>query len=86
MKPNDSDLSPITISECIRSNLDKLFHDFEDEWAKSASDMVLSAVERPMLEVVLEEANMNQTSATQMSGSIRNTIRNSLLPNALRAL
>lgn len=83
MKPNDSDLSPITISDCIRSNLDKFFDDLEGECAKSVYDMVLSAVERPMLEVVMEKANMNQTIASQMLGINRNTLRKKLQQHGL---
>lgn len=83
MKPNDSDLSPVTISDCIRSNLDKFFDDLEGECAKSVYDMVLSAVERPMLEVVMEKAHMNQTIASQMLGINRNTLRKKLQQHGL---
>lgn len=78
MKPNDSNLAPITISECVRHNLDKFFDDLEGESAKSVYDMVLTAVERPMLEVVMQKANMNQTVASQMLGINRNTLRKKL--------
>ncbi len=83
MKPNDSNLAPVTISECIRSNLDKFFNDLEGEDANAIYDMVLSAVERPMLEVVMEKANMNQTIASQMLGINRNTLRKKLHQHGL---
>lgn len=70
--------TPLTISECIKANLDKFFEDLEGEDAMSVYDMVLSAVERPMLEVVMAKANRNQTIASQMLGINRNTLRKKL--------
>ncbi|MFN4330143.1 MAG: Fis family transcriptional regulator [Limnobacter sp.] len=81
MNPNTP--SPVTISDCIRSNLDKFFADLEGESANSVYDMVLAAVERPMLEVVMEKANMNQTIASQMLGINRNTLRKKLQQHGL---
>lgn len=75
--------TPITISDCIRLNLDKFFDDLEGENAKAVYDMVLSAVERPMLEVVMAKANMNQTIASQMLGINRNTLRKKLQQHGL---
>ncbi|HEX5485018.1 MAG TPA: Fis family transcriptional regulator [Limnobacter sp.] len=83
MKPTDLDPTPITISECIKLNLDKFFEDLEGENAKSVYDMVLSAVERPMLEVVMEKAHQNQTIASQMLGINRNTLRKKLQQHGL---
>lgn len=84
MKPNDDhNLAPITIAECIRNNLDKFFDDLEGERAQSVYDMVLSAVERPMLEVVMAKANMNQTIASKMLGINRNTLRKKLQQHGL---
>lgn len=75
-RPNEQ--NPVTISECVKANLDKFFEDLEGENALSVYDMVLSAVERPMLEVVMAKANRNQTIASQMLGINRNTLRKKL--------
>ncbi|HEY1058123.1 Fis family transcriptional regulator [Limnobacter humi] len=83
MSINDRNSAPVTISDCIRSNLDKFFDDLEGESANAVYDMVLSAVERPMLEVVMEKANMNQTIASQMLGINRNTLRKKLQQHGL---
>ena len=40
--------------------------------------MVIRAVERPMLEVVMREANGNQLRASEMLGINRNTLRKKL--------
>jgi Fis family transcriptional regulator len=78
MKPDDLNLTPITISECIRLNLDKFFNDLEGDDAKAVYDMVLSAVEKPMLEIVMAKAEQNQTNASKMLGINRNTLRKKL--------
>ena len=38
-------------------------------------DMVIGCVERPLLEVVLDKADGNQTRAAEMLGLNRNTLR-----------
>jgi Fis family transcriptional regulator len=45
--------------------------------------MVLKSVERPMLEVVLEQAGGNQTLASEMLGINRNTLRKKLTEHNL---
>jgi len=40
--------------------------------------MVVSAIEKPMLEVVLERAQGNQSRAAEMLGINRNTLRKKL--------
>ena len=41
-------------------------------------DMVLTQVERPMLEVVMRQVNGNQTLAAELLGINRNTLRRKL--------
>ena len=41
--------------------------------------MVLKCVERPMLEVVMKQAEGNQTIAAEMLGINRNTLRKKML-------
>ena len=45
--------------------------------------MVMAAVERPMLEVVMEKAKNNQTVASKMLGINRNTLRKKLQEHGL---
>jgi Fis family transcriptional regulator len=45
--------------------------------------MVLTAVERPMLEVIMKQAGGNQTVAAQMLGINRNTLRKKLTEHDL---
>ncbi len=80
---NETPPNLVTISECIRANLEKFFHDLEGEHPKAIYDMVISAVELPMLEVIMKKADNNQTVASEMLGINRNTLRKKLQQHGL---
>ena len=63
------------IADCVRRSLERYFKDLDGEKPRSVYDMVLRNVERPMLEIVLDRAEGNQTVAAQMLGINRNTLR-----------
>ena len=63
------------IADCVRRALERYFKDLDGEKPRSIYDMVLKNVERPMLEIVLDRAEGNQTIAAQMLGINRNTLR-----------
>ncbi len=63
------------IADCVRRSLERYFKALDGEKPRSVYDMVLKNVERPMLEIVLDRAEGNQTIAAQMLGINRNTLR-----------
>jgi Fis family transcriptional regulator len=69
---------PQSIDEAVTRSLEKYFHDLEGTRPTAIYDMVLSAVERPMLEVVMKQAQGNQLRASEMLGINRNTLRKKL--------
>ncbi len=71
------------ISECVKRSLDRYFKDLDGEKPCAIYDMVLSNIERPMLEVVMREADGNQTVAADMLGINRNTLRRKLVEHKL---
>ncbi len=73
----------VTIADCVTQHLNKFFHDLEGDNANAIYDMVLTAVERPMLEVVMQKAGNNQSTASQMLGINRNTLRKKLQQHGL---
>jgi Fis family transcriptional regulator len=83
MKTPDFNPTPEPIADCIRRNLDQFFIDLEGECTGPIYPMVMAAVERPMLEVVMEKANQNQTVASKMLGINRNTLRKKLQEHGL---
>lgn len=76
-------MSRSEIEECIRRSLERYFRDLDGEKPCAIYEMVLSQVERPVLEVVMREAEGNQTYAAQLLGINRNTLRRKLQDNKL---
>ena len=71
------------IADVITSSLEAYFRDLEGQPAAQVYDMVLVAVERPLLEVVMREAQGNQLRASEILGINRNTLRKKLLAHGL---
>ncbi|GAA4340720.1 Fis family transcriptional regulator [Pigmentiphaga soli] len=67
-----------TLEECVRHTLERYFRDLDGESPSCIWDMVQTAIERPMLEVVLQRAQGNQSRAADMLGINRNTLRKKL--------
>ena len=76
-------MSKKNIQECIKDNLEGYFQDLRGAEPHAVYDMVVNAVERPMLEVVLLRAEGNQSKAADWLGINRNTLRRKLLEHKL---
>jgi Fis family transcriptional regulator, factor for inversion stimulation protein len=73
----------LTIDEVVTSNLEDYFKDLEGEQPSSVYDMVIHAVEKPLLETVMRQAQGNQCRASEMLGINRNTLRKKLTHHGL---
>jgi Fis family transcriptional regulator len=71
------------LHDCVRRTLNRYFRDLDGQAPHAIYDMVLTAVEKPMLEVVMKQAEGNQTVAAQMLGINRNTLRKKLTEHDL---
>ena len=71
------------IEASVRRTLEKYFRDLDGEQPQRLYGMVLQQVEKPMLEVVMRQAEGNQTLAADMLGINRNTLRRKLRENEL---
>ena len=71
----DSDARDNELSSTVRKVMRQYFKDLDGEKATGIYDMVVAAVEKPMLEVVMFQAQGNQTRAAQLLGLNRNTLR-----------
>ena len=76
-------MSKKKIEECIRDSLEQYFKDLHGTEPHAVHDMVLSTVEKPMLEVVMKHAQGNQSKAAEWLGINRNTLRRKLLEHKL---
>ena len=63
------------LADCVKRSLERYFKDMDGEKPTSIHDMVLKNVEKPMIELVLGQAEGNLTQAATMLGIDRNTLR-----------
>ena len=66
------------LSLTVRKVMRQYFKDLDGEKASGIYEMVVKAVEKPMLEVVMLQAQGNQTRAAELLGLNRNTLRKKL--------
>ncbi|MFC4160484.1 Fis family transcriptional regulator [Chitinimonas lacunae] len=71
------------IRRAVVDTLEQYFRDLDGEAPTAIYDMVLTCVEKPMLEVVLDRAQGNQTRAAELLGINRNTLRKKLQEHGL---
>lgn len=71
------------IEQCVRESLDVYFRDLDGSNPHDVYEMVMSCVEKPMLEVVLVQAGGNQSLAAEYLGINRNTLRKKLQQHGL---
>lgn len=71
------------IEECVRTSLEGYLRDLRGTEPDGMYDMMVSVVERPLLEVVMQHADHNQSRAAQWLGLNRNTLRKKLLEHKL---
>jgi Fis family transcriptional regulator, factor for inversion stimulation protein len=71
------------IEECIRDNLESYFKDLRGVEPSAMYDMILRVVEKPLLDVVMKQADGNQSRAAEWLGINRNTLRRKLVEHKL---
>jgi len=71
------------IDDSVRTTLEQYFKDLRGIEPHGVHEMILSAVEKPMLEVVMKHAGGNQSRAAEWLGINRNTLRRKLLEHKL---
>ena len=75
---------PVTsLNESVRQNLRIYLDDLGNIEPSGMWDMVMSCVEKPLLEIAMDRAQGNQSKAACMLGITRNTLRKKLLAHQL---
>ena len=74
-----------SIEECIRANLETYFRDLNGTEPAGMYEMLVKAAERPLLDVVMQKADQNQSRAAEWLGLNRNTLRKKLVEHRLIA-
>jgi Fis family transcriptional regulator len=81
MKKKSTGAKPFSL--CVSKSLKRYLKDLNGEAPAALYDMVISQVEKPLLEIIMERADQNQSKAAQMLGINRNTLRKKLRDHGL---
>jgi len=76
-------MSNNNIEDCVRASLESYFRDLHGIEPDGMYDMLVSVVEKPLLDVVMARAEGNQSRAAQWLGLNRNTLRKKLVEHKL---
>ena len=71
------------IEECVRATLERYFDDLRGTEPHAVHEMIMNAVEKPLLDVVMKHAGGNQSRAAEWLGINRNTLRRKLADHKL---
>ncbi len=72
------------IAICVRKSLETYFQTLDGEKPCPIYEMVINSAEKPLLEIVLQYAEGNQSKAAQLLGINRNTLRSRLLKHKIK--
>ena len=67
------------IEEAVRLSLESYFRDLRGTEPDNLHDMMVTVIEKPLLETVMHHAEGNQSRAAQWLGLNRNTLRKKLV-------
>ena len=74
------------VARYVRSAVNDYFTDLDGEDPSCAVyDMVISCVEKPLIETVLHHAGGNQTRAAELLGMNRNTLRKKIQTHKIKS-
>ena len=71
------------LEECVRHSLEVYFKDLHGIEPNGMYDMLVTLMEKPLLDVVMQHADNNQSRAAQWLGLNRNTLRKKLVEHKL---
>ena len=69
---------PHKLCDCVRDTVERYFEDLNGEHTSGVYRMVISEIEKPLLEVVMNHTASNQSRAAEILGINRNTLRSKL--------
>ena len=76
-------MSKTTLEDCVRETLAEYFRDLDGSTPNAMHDMVLRTVEKPLLDMVMQRTQGNQSKAAEWLGINRNTLRRKLVEHQL---
>ncbi|MBX3638591.1 MAG: Fis family transcriptional regulator [Rubrivivax sp.] len=76
-------MSRKAIADSVRASVEQYFRDLRGAEPHDLHELFLAAAEKPLLEVVMQQAEGNQSRAADWLGINRNTLRRKLLEHRL---
>jgi Fis family transcriptional regulator, factor for inversion stimulation protein len=76
-------MSKRAIDECLRASVEQYFKDLRGAQPNELHSLFLGAAEKPLLDVVMRQADGNQSKAAEWLGINRNTLHRKLLDHKL---
>ncbi len=76
-------MSKKQIEDCVRASLEGYFRDLRGTEPDRMYDMLVKVVEKPLLEIVMNQADHNQSRAAEWLGLNRNTLRKKLIEHKM---
>lgn len=71
------------LCDCVEKSVKRYLRDMNGADTNGVYQMVLDQVEKPLLEVVMQHTERNQTKASRVLGINRNTLRKKLQSHGL---
>jgi Fis family transcriptional regulator len=76
-------MSKKNIQDIVRQSMEIYFKDLRGTEPDNLHEMLVEVVEKPLLEIVMRQAEGNQSKAAMWLGLNRNTLRKKLLAHKL---
>ncbi len=76
-------MSKKNIQDIVRQSMEVYFTDLKGTEPDNLHEMLVEVVEKPLLEIVMRQAQGNQSKAAMWLGLNRNTLRKKLLAHKL---
>jgi len=72
-------MSKQLLEDSVRQTLNQYFQDLQGTTPSGLHELIIGAVEKPLLDLVMQQAQGNQSRAAEWLGINRNTLRRKLL-------
>ena len=76
-------MSKKNIQDIVRQSMEVYFKDLRGTEPDNLHEMLVEVIEKPLLEIVMRQADGNQSEAAMWLGLNRNTLRKKLLAHKL---
>ena len=82
-KKNSQNIKTNGLSESVREALEKYFEDLDGHTSNDLYELVLTQIEKPLFETVMNHTRGNMSKASELLGLNRGTLRNRLIKYGL---